>query len=54
MMKKQNDTDQARAQASNAARQARLHALLFTGATLATTLLTVAAADPKFPRFVGE
>jgi hypothetical protein len=54
MMKKQNDTDLARAQTSRAARQARLHALLFAGATLATTLLTVAAAEPKYPRFVGE
>jgi hypothetical protein len=36
-------------------RRARLHALLFAGAALATTLLTLGAAgDPKLPRSQGE
>ena len=37
------------------ARRERLHALLFAGAALGTTLLTLgAAADPKLPPFKGE
>jgi hypothetical protein len=36
-------------------RRARLHALLFAGAALGTTLLTLgAAADPKLPPYKGE
>lgn len=36
-------------------RQARLQALLFTGAAFGTVVLTLGAAwDPKLPPFVGE
>jgi hypothetical protein len=36
-------------------RQARLEALLFAGAVLGTTILTLGAtADPKLPPFKGE
>jgi hypothetical protein len=36
-------------------RQARLQALLFAGAALGTTLLTLGGAlDPKLPPFRGE
>jgi hypothetical protein len=36
-------------------RRERLHALLFAGAALGTTVLTLgAAADPKVPPFRGE
>ncbi|HEX3482986.1 MAG TPA: hypothetical protein VHT91_48585 [Kofleriaceae bacterium] len=36
-------------------RRDRLHALLFAGAALGTTLLTLGAAvDPKLPPFKGE
>jgi hypothetical protein len=36
-------------------RRDRLHALLFAGAALATTLLTLGlAADPKLPPYKGE
>lgn len=37
------------------ARRARLHALLFTGAALGTTLLALgAAAGPKLPPYTGD
>jgi hypothetical protein len=40
---------------STASRRAGLKALLFSGATLGTTLLMLgAAADPKLPPFKGE
>jgi hypothetical protein len=36
-------------------RRDRLHALLFAGAALGTTLLTLgAAADPKLPPYRGD
>jgi hypothetical protein len=40
---------------TRAARYARLHALMFAGAALGTTVLLLGmTAEPKFPRFVGE
>jgi hypothetical protein len=51
-MTKQNDHVRA---ADKASRRDRLHALLFAGAALGTTLLTLgAAATPKLPPFKGE
>jgi hypothetical protein len=51
-MTRQNDHVRA---ADKPSRRDRLHALLFAGAALGTTLLTLgAAADPKLPPFKGE
>jgi hypothetical protein len=45
----------ARDQAPRPSRRARLDALLFTGAALGTTLVTLGAAvEPKLPPFRGE
>ena len=53
-MTKQNDKDR-NTHTPKLSRQARLQALLFTGAALGTTLLTLgAAAEPKLPPFKGE
>jgi len=42
-------------QAPSLSRRARLHALLFTGRALGTTLLADGAtANPKLPPYVGE
>jgi hypothetical protein len=35
-------------------RRDRLHALVFAGAALGTTLLTLGAAGPKLPPYSGE
>jgi hypothetical protein len=54
-MKKHDPEIQLDARRTRPSRQARLHKLLFTGATLGTTLLAVGATvDPKIPPFVGE
>jgi len=54
-MKKPDLTEHTGAPASKPSRQARLQALLFTGAALGTTLLTLGAAiEPKLPPFRGE
>lgn len=51
-MTRQNEHVRA---ADKPSRRDRLHALLFTGAALGTTLLTLgAAADPKLPPFRGD
>jgi hypothetical protein len=48
-------TNPARYAQNMASRRARLHALLFAGAALGTTLLTLGAtADPKLPPYKGE
>ena len=47
-MKKPIDNDR------HSARQTRLQALLFAGAALGTTLLTLAGVEPKAPPFRGE
>jgi hypothetical protein len=53
-MTKHSSNDMARRDARDA-RHARLHSLLFAGAALGTTILTLGATiEPKFPRFVGE
>jgi hypothetical protein len=53
-MNKRNQ-DQLDAQASRASRQSRVHALLFAGAALGTTVLTLGAImGPKLPPFTGE
>jgi len=53
-MSKQNDKDRD-TRTVKPSRQARLQALLFTGAALGTTLLTLAAAaEPKLPPYKGE
>ena len=54
-MKKYDHTEHAVTRARKPARQARLQALLFTGAALGTTLLTLGAAiEPKLPPLRGE
>jgi hypothetical protein len=53
-MSKQDESTRDDTVASRRSRQASLQALLFTGAVLATTLLTLAAAEPKTPPFRGE
>lgn len=53
-MTKHHENDQTTVQTAAQSRRTRLQSLLFTGAALGTTLLMFAAADPKFPRFVGE
>jgi len=53
-MSEQPDND-PRAVSARLSRRARLHALLFTGAALGTTLLTVLAGlEGKLPRSQGE
>ena len=50
-----HDDDQSSGATSGLSRRARLQALLFTGAALGTTLLTLAAAaEPKLPPYKGE
>ena len=54
-MKKHDQASHSEAPASKPSRQARLQALLFTGAALGTTLLTLgAAAEPKLPPYRGQ
>jgi len=55
VMKKVDHTEHPGARADKRARRARIQALLFTGAALGTTLLTLgsAAAEPKLPPFRG-
>jgi len=54
-MKKSTNQDQRDVQACKPSRQARLQALLFAGAALGTTLLTLgAAAEPKLPPYRDE
>jgi len=54
-MKKPHDDIQLDTERSGQSRRQRLHTLLFTRATLGTTLLTVGAKPgPKLPPFVGE
>ena len=53
-MTRQRDND-PRDAAAGLSRRARLHALLFAGAALGTTLLTVLGElDVKIPRYMGE
>ena len=54
VMNKHNEKAQRDAQASSASRRAKLHALLFSGAAFGTTLLMLAAAEPKMPPFRSE
>ena len=54
-MTRRTDKHPANTRAARPALQARLHGLLFAGAALGTTLLTLGAAiDPKLPPFRGE
>jgi hypothetical protein len=47
--------DPVEAPPARSTRRARIHGLLFAGAALGTSLLTLdAAAGPKIPPFVGE
>jgi len=53
-MSKQPDND-PRAASARLSRRARLHALLFAGAALGTTLLTVLGGlETKLPPYQGE
>jgi hypothetical protein len=54
-MNKHDPSIQLDARPTRPSRRARLHKLLFTGATFGTTLLAVGAtASPKLPPFVAE
>lgn len=54
-MKKPDHRDLRDASAPRPSRAAQLHALLFTGAALGTTLLTLGATiEPKLPPYRGE
>ena len=54
-MKRHDQTDRSSTPARKSSRTARLQALLFTGAALGTTLLTLGATiEPKLPPFKGE
>jgi hypothetical protein len=54
-MSKQHEKARLDAQASSASRRARLHALLFSGATLATSLWMITGPTiPKLPPAEGE
>ena len=54
-MKNNRPEDIPKEPASQSPREVRLHALLFTGATLGSCLRTPGATDgPKIPPFVGE
>jgi hypothetical protein len=53
-VKKYDHQDTQAAQALTLARRARLQALLFTGAAVGTTLVTLATVGPKLPPFTGE
>jgi len=54
-MTRRNPANPSDAHASKPPRQARLQALLFTGAALGTTLLTLGATvEPKLPPYKGE
>ena len=52
---KKPDRDSLDPRAVKPSRRSQVEALLFAGATLATTALTLGAlADPKLPPFKGE
>jgi len=54
-MKKHDQTDRSDTTTIKSSRTTRLHALLFTGAALGTTLLTLGAVvEPKLPPFYGQ
>ena len=54
-MGKHRDDNRTNVQSSTASRQARLHSLLFAGAALGTTLLTLGGLfEPKLPPLRGE
>ncbi len=54
-MKESDRHQEGDAQSVKPSRRARLEALLFAGAALGTTVLTMAAmGEPKVPRLVGE
>jgi hypothetical protein len=54
-MKKHHPADRTDMRAVKPSRRARLEALLFAGAALGTTVLTLAATvDPKLPLFRGD
>jgi len=54
-MKKPDHRDLRDAAAPRPSRAAQLHASLFAGATLGTTLLTLGASiEPKLPPYRGE
>lgn len=54
-MKKHDHAERTDAQAVKPSRRARLEMLLFAGAALGTTVLTLAATmEPKLPPFRGD
>jgi hypothetical protein len=54
-MTRQHDPAPRDSPAPRPSRRARLHGLLFAGAALGTTLLTLGTAlGPKFPQSAGE
>jgi hypothetical protein len=54
-MKTRSEKDQARRNGANPSRRNRLDTLLFDGAKLGTTLLSLAVfTEPKFPVLAGD